>query len=83
MILASSDEGDLVVDPFLGSGTTLRVCQQLNRKATGIEINPDYVVMARNRLAMVFDGFDSVDQRMEKILWSFQCLAYNARQSSY
>src|SRR5690606_27867349 len=35
MVLASSNEGDIVLDPFSGSGTTLRVCQQLNRKAIG------------------------------------------------
>jgi len=67
MILASSDEGDLVVDPFSGSGTTLRVCQQLGRQAIGIEINPDYVSMTRDRLASAFAGFDSVDPRMERV----------------
>jgi site-specific DNA-methyltransferase (adenine-specific) len=67
MVLASSDEGDLVVDPFSGSGTTLRVCQQLNRKAIGIEINPRYVAMTKDRLAMAFIGFDSVDPRMERV----------------
>jgi len=67
MVLASSDEGDLVVDPFSGSGTTLRVCQQLNRKAIGIEINPDYVAITRERLGMAFTGFDSVDPRMERV----------------
>lgn len=67
MVLASSDEGDRVVDPFLGSGTTLRVCQQLNRDGIGIEINPDYVTMTRDRLSAAFTGFDSVDPRMERV----------------
>lgn len=67
MILASSDEGDLVVDPFSGSGTTLRVCQQLDRRAIGIEINPDFVAMTKERLAAPFTGFDSVDPRMERV----------------
>ncbi len=67
MVLASSDEGDRVVDPFSGSGTTLRVCQQLQREAIGIEINPEYVTMTRNRLGGVFSGFDSVDPRMERV----------------
>jgi site-specific DNA-methyltransferase (adenine-specific) len=49
MVLASSDEGDLVLDPFAGSGTTLRVCQQLKRKGIGIEINPEYVLMTEER----------------------------------
>lgn len=34
--------GDLVVDPFLGSGTTLKVCKELKRKGIGYEINKDY-----------------------------------------
>lgn len=67
MVLASSDSGDLVVDPFSGSGTTLRVCQQLNRKAIGIEINPDYVSMTEDRLGQMFSGFDSVDPRMKRV----------------
>ncbi|MCK4340424.1 MAG: site-specific DNA-methyltransferase [Phycisphaerae bacterium] len=67
MVLASSEEGDLVVDPFSGSGTTLRVCQQLNRRAIGIEINPDYITMTRERLGAAFSAFDSVDPRMERV----------------
>ncbi|MFH0824377.1 MAG: site-specific DNA-methyltransferase, partial [Pseudomonadota bacterium] len=67
MVLASSEEGDLVVDPFAGSGTTLRVCQQLSRRAIGIEINPDYVTMTKDRLGATFSGFDSVDPRMERV----------------
>ncbi len=67
MVLASSHEGDLVVDPFTGSGTTLRVCQQLSRQAVGIEINPEYVNMTKERLGTKFSGFDSVDPRMKRI----------------
>ena len=67
MVLASSDEGDFVLDPFSGSGTTLRVCQQLNRKVLGIEINSDYVNMTIDRLAKPFSGFDSIDERMERV----------------
>lgn len=37
-----SQEGDLVLDPFMGSGTTLLAAKELNRKYLGIEINPDY-----------------------------------------
>lgn len=67
MVLASSDEGDLIVDPFSGSGTTLRVCQQLGRDAVGFELNPDYVEMTNHRLAAEFNGFDGIDSRMERV----------------
>ena len=67
MILASSGTEDTVLDPFAGSGTTLRVCQQLNRKCIGIEINPQYVEMISRRLESHFSGFDSVDPRMERV----------------
>jgi len=67
MVLTSSDEDDLVLDPFSGSGTTLRVCQVLNRRCIGIELNPEYVALARKRLARTFEGFDSVDPRIDRI----------------
>jgi len=67
MILASTSEGDYVVDPFSGSGTTLRVCQQLNRRCLGIELNPEYVENTKKRLSQKFTGFDSVDERMSRI----------------
>ncbi len=67
MVLASTDEGDSVVDPFAGSGTTLRVCQQLKRNCLGIELNENYCKMIRERLGQPFDGFDSLDSRMERV----------------
>jgi site-specific DNA-methyltransferase (adenine-specific) len=67
MVLASSKEGDLIIDPFAGSGTTLRVCQQLNRNCIGIELNPEYIKLINNRLNRPFIGFDSIDERMERV----------------
>lgn len=67
MVLASSNEGDLVVDPFSGSGTTLRVCQQLKRNAIGIELNEEYIEQTKERLACPFKGFDSIDERMLRV----------------
>lgn len=67
MVLASSKIGDTVLDPFSGSGTTLRVCQQLERNCIGIEINAEYVEQIKNRLEKSFEGFDSIDPRMERI----------------
>lgn len=67
MILASSNEGDMILDPFVGSGTALRVCQQTNRNGIGIDINPEYIDMARDRLSEPFTGFDSIDERMKRV----------------
>ena len=61
MVLASSNQGDIVLDPFVGSGTALRVCQQTGRKGIGIDINPEYIKMTEERLAEQFVGFDSID----------------------
>lgn len=67
MVLASSNINDTVLDPFCGSGTTLRVCQQLNRNAIGIELNSVYVDQIRERLNEKFEGFDSIDERMLRV----------------
>ena len=66
-ILASSKEGDTILDPFLGSGTALLVSQQLNRSGIGIEINPEYVELAKKRISAPFHGLDSIDKRYERI----------------
>ena len=50
IILACTNEGDLVVDPFVGSGTTAVVSNKLGRKCIGIERNPKYVEIAKLRL---------------------------------
>jgi site-specific DNA-methyltransferase (adenine-specific) len=52
LILASSQEGDMVFDPFLGSGTTSVVAKKLNRNYCGIEINSEYCCWAEKRLDM-------------------------------
>jgi len=67
MVLASSNEGGFVLDPFSGSGTTLRVCQQLNRDCLGFELNPEFATMTEERLNKPFSGFDSIDERMERV----------------
>lgn len=49
-ILAGCPEGGIVLDPFMGSGTTAVVAQKLGRKYLGIESNPEYCEMANRRL---------------------------------
>lgn len=50
LILASSCEGDVVFDPFLGSGTTSVVAKKLQRHYLGVEIEPQYCAWAEERL---------------------------------
>lgn len=45
-----SKEGDVVLDPFLGSGTTAVACILLGRKYIGIELNPSYIEIAKKRI---------------------------------
>ena len=52
LILASSKEGDIVFDPFLGSGTTSVTAKKLNRHYCGIEVNTEYCCWAEKRLDM-------------------------------
>lgn len=49
-ILAGCPEGGIVLDPFMGSGTTAVVSQKLGRKSVGIEMNPEYLALAEARL---------------------------------
>lgn len=49
-VLAGSEQGDRVLDPFLGSGTTGVVCNETGRQSIGIELKPEYAELARERL---------------------------------
>lgn len=49
MIVASSSEGDTILDPFWSSGTLLRVCQQTSRNGIGIDNNPEYIKMTNEK----------------------------------
>ena len=53
VILASTNPGDVVLDPFFGSGTTGAVAKRLSRRFIGIEREPAYVRLARSRIAGV------------------------------
>ena len=50
-IKAGSKKGDTVLDPFMGSGTTAYVAQELGREWVGIELNPKYVEIIKRRTA--------------------------------
>lgn len=50
LIISGSQEGDVVIDPFLGSGTTAIACERLNRKWIGIEKEEKYCEIAAKRI---------------------------------
>lgn len=50
-ILSWSNEGDIVLDPFSGSGTTAKMAKHNGRRWIGIEVNPEYCEIAEKRLA--------------------------------
>ena len=81
LILASSDPGMLVLDPFLGSGTTSVVAKKLGRHYIGIEIDEEFCLIAERRLEMVED--DSTIQGFEDgVFWERNTLRRRrARQS--
>ena len=51
-ILTSSNKGDLVIDPVLGSGTTMRCCLELGRRCIGIEINSELEKRIREKIGL-------------------------------
>jgi len=53
LIRASSNEGDMVLDPFCGAGTVPVVCDRLGRRWQAIEIEPRYVALARQRVQLL------------------------------
>ena len=52
LILASSNPGDVILDPFLGSGTTAAVARKLGRRFVGIDMSLEYCLLALKRLQM-------------------------------
>lgn len=53
LILGCSNEEEIILDPFLGSGTVAMVAKYHNRKYIGIDNNPDYIDLAKKRIASV------------------------------
>ena len=58
VILSSTNQGDVVLDPFFGSGTTGAVAKRLSRRFIGIERDPDYIRVARRRIEAVVPADD-------------------------
>ena len=53
IVKASSNEGDLVLDPFSGVGTTYAVCKKLKRNFIGFELNSEYIEITKKRIDQI------------------------------
>jgi len=74
LILASSKQGDVVLDPFLGSGTTAVVAKKLGRVFVGIEQQEEYCQMAVKRLKKA-DQDDSIQGYRDECFWERNSLS--------
>lgn len=79
IMLASSNIGDIVFDPFLGSGTTSVVAKKLGRHYLGIEIDEQYCLWAEQRLEMA-DSDTDIQGYVNGVFWERNSLA---EQNSY
>ncbi|MEK7658772.1 MAG: site-specific DNA-methyltransferase [Patescibacteria group bacterium] len=68
IILASTNENDVVLDPFLGSGTTSVVAKKLGRKYVGIEMNKEYCCLAEKRIDMAQKD-SSIQGYSDNVFW--------------
>ncbi len=73
-VLASSREGDFVLDPFLGSGTTAVVSRKLDRNFCGIEINEEYCCWSLKRLEMAASE-PAIQGYADGVFWERNSLA--------
>jgi site-specific DNA-methyltransferase (adenine-specific) len=78
LILASSNVGDVVFDPFLGSGTTAVVAKKLDRNYVGVEVDLDYCCLAEKRLALA-ESDRSIQGYSDYYFWERNTLADQKR----
>ena len=79
LILASSKPGDIVLDPFLGSGTTSVVAKKLGRRFIGIEMEEEYCLLAERRLRLA-DLDDSIQGYSGGVFWERNTLAIQEKK---
>ncbi len=64
-ILAGCVPGGIVLDPFVGSGTTLRVAERLGRHGIGLELNADYIEIAKRKTSQRYLDLAGAPNRRE------------------
>lgn len=79
LILASSNPGDTVLDPFLGSGTTSAVAKKLHRKFIGIEIDEEYCLLSERRIELA-DSHPAIQGLAQGIFWERNTMISRATQ---
>ncbi|MCR5045231.1 MAG: site-specific DNA-methyltransferase [Treponema sp.] len=79
LILASSKEGGLVFDPFLGSGTSAVVAKKLGRDFCGVELNQEYCLWAQKRLLMAEED-KSIQGYSDGVFWERNSLAAQTKK---
>lgn len=80
IILASSDEGDMIFDPFLGSGTTSIVAKKLKRRYCGVEKELKFACYAEKRLELA-DLDKSIQGYFDGVFWERNTLALQKKYS--
>jgi site-specific DNA-methyltransferase (adenine-specific) len=80
LLLASSREGDVVFDPFLGSGTTAAVAVKLGRKFFGVELDPYYCCLALKR-AQLAREFPEIQGYAGGVFWERNTRAAQVREA--
>lgn len=80
IILASTNEGDIVFDPFLGSGTTSVVAKKLGRKFIGVEMNEDYCCLVEKRLNAT-EADSTIQGYSDGVFWERNSLAEQTNQA--
>lgn len=78
LVLASSNPGDVVLDPFLGAGTTSVVAKKLGRAYVGIEIDESYCCLAEKRLDLA-NGAPEIQGYSDGVFWERNSLAAQKR----
>ena len=81
LILASSKPGDIVFDPFLGSGTTSVVAKKLGRNYCGIEMNQEYCLWTEKRLQMA-EKDSSIQGYSDGVFWERNSLLDQKKRKS-
>ena len=80
LILASSQPGDVVFDPFLGSGTTSVVAKKLGRIYCGVELNELYCLFAAKRL-QIADHDTSIQGYKDQVFWERNTLQEQSKKT--